>query len=293
MKTWVKLYTEITRDPKMLTLTWAQRGIWSALLAMAGEIDDRDGDGAETGAVDTVEYAALRIRCDLPEFQAAIEAFTERGMVDERDGVLYITKYGTRQGRAPSDRPAVVAQRVKRHREKQAAQEPPVTPPCNEDVTSAQRGVTCSDSDTDTDAESEADTETEVGAAPQTAPAPAPTAPATTPREVPKGLTVAGREYFSQFRRSRWATNEQRKQFEDTERDVGSTIMLQAVKWAAANNIAAVPKICSAAAKMKRDDGKPRASPGNGHRPAPNDGVPRGKDAIAAWLAQKEGERGE
>jgi hypothetical protein len=39
--------------------------------------------------------------------------------------------------------------------------------------------------------------------------------------------------------------------------------------------------------------GPARASPGNGHRPAPNDGVPRGKDAIAAWLAQKEGERGE
>jgi len=256
MKTWVKLYTEITRDPKMLTLTWAQRGIWSALLAMAGEIDDRDEDGAETGMVDTVEYAALRIRCDLPEFEAAIEAFTERGMIDERDGILCITKYGIRQGRAPSSRPAVVAQRVKRHREKQAAQEPPVTPPCNEDVTRVQRGVTPSDSDTDSDTDTESDSS---GAS---APSPSPKSH----REIPKGLTVAGREYFAQFRRSRWATNEQRKQFEDTERDVGSGVMLQAVKWGAANNISAVPKICSAAAKIKRDAGKPRASPrNNGH----------------------------
>ena len=93
MKTWVKLYTEITRDPKWLTLDWEQRGIWCAVLAMTGEIDDRDADGVETGALDTVEYTALRIRCDLGLFAQAVAAFTERGMIEERDGILYLPNY--------------------------------------------------------------------------------------------------------------------------------------------------------------------------------------------------------
>lgn len=157
MKSWVKLYTEINRDADIGTLTWAQRGIWAALLALAGEIDDRDENQDETGALDTSARVAWHLRLSEEELADAVGAFMERGMVDERGGVLYLTNYGTRQRRAPSDRPASVAERVKRHRARVASTSDAA---CNEDVTSVKRGVTASDTDTDTDS----DTEAEVGA---------------------------------------------------------------------------------------------------------------------------------
>lgn len=116
MKTWVKLYTEVNHDPAIGTLTWAQRGIWTALLALAGEIDDRDEYQAETGALDTLPNIAWRLRCDVGELRDAITAFAERNMVDERDGVFYITHYGKRQRRPPSAKPEAVKERVQRHR---------------------------------------------------------------------------------------------------------------------------------------------------------------------------------
>ena len=123
MKTWVKLYTEVNHDPAIGTLTWAQRGIWTALLALAGEIDDRDEYQAETGALDTLPNIAWRLRCDVGELRDAITAFAERNMVDERDGVFYITHYGKRQRRPPSAKPEAVKERVQRHRAQQEALE--------------------------------------------------------------------------------------------------------------------------------------------------------------------------
>lgn len=93
MKTWVKLYTEINRDPKMGTLSWAHRGIWSALLALAGEMDHRDENDAETGELDTLDNAAWCIRCELGEFRAAVQEFIKRGMIGEQDGVLYVVQW--------------------------------------------------------------------------------------------------------------------------------------------------------------------------------------------------------
>ena len=144
MKTWIKLYTEINHDPTMGSLTWAQRGIWSALLALAGEIDDRDVDESETGALDTLDNIAWRIRCETHELAEALDAFEKRNMVEEQDGIYFLCNYGKRQSRPPSAKPSAVAGRVKRHRAVAKRE-------CNEDVTSPQRGVTPSDTDTDTD----------------------------------------------------------------------------------------------------------------------------------------------
>jgi len=163
VKTWVKLYTEIIRDADIGTLTWAQRGVWSAMLALAGELDARDEDGSETGALDTPERVAWHLRLSADELSSALGAFIERGMVDERDGVLYLTHYADRQSRAPSDKTMAVTERVKRHRAQ-------VKRGCNEDVTSVKRGVTASDSDTETDTEAD----TEVSASPERGAEPAP-----------------------------------------------------------------------------------------------------------------------
>ena len=152
MKTWVKLYTEINRDPEMASLTWAERGIWSALLALAGEIDVRDELGGETGALDTVENVAWHLRCDETEMEIALAAFKVRGMVTTRDGIVYIVHYGERQARPPSSRPEAVAQRVREHRERERG---------NEDVTRVKRGVTPSDKKREETEEMREDTDSE------------------------------------------------------------------------------------------------------------------------------------
>jgi len=176
MKTWVKLYTEITHDPEIGELTWAQRGIWMTLLALAGEIDARDEEDHETGELDTLPHIAWRIRCDMRELTEAVAAFTERGMVEDRDGILYLPNYAKRQRRAPSSAHAIVAERVARHRERKVI-------PCNEDVTSLHRNVTSVQRGV-TPTESESDTEKireEIGAI-----APAATPPPVPPKRVDK-----------------------------------------------------------------------------------------------------------
>lgn len=152
MKTWVKLHTTLIRDPDLFTLTWGQRGIWAALLALAGEIDERDADDAETGALDTIEYTALRIRCELGEFREALAVLASRGLVEDRDGVLYLARYAEEQMRKPSARPTAVRERVARYRDLKRAEAEPVTP-CNADVTRVKRAVTRLELDSDTDAD--------------------------------------------------------------------------------------------------------------------------------------------
>lgn len=174
MKSWVKLYTEINRDPKIGTLTWSQRGILSALFALCGEIDDRDDDEQETGVLDTLDNVAWHLRCDREELSEAVAAFTARGIVELCDGLLVLSHYPDRQGRAPTARPSAVRERVKRWRE-QAAQErddvaaepggesDEVTTSekraCNDVTAAAKRGVTSSDSETERETERDADAE--------------------------------------------------------------------------------------------------------------------------------------
>ncbi|MFA5053672.1 MAG: hypothetical protein WC565_06425 [Parcubacteria group bacterium] len=167
MKTWVKLYTEVCTDPDIGELTLAQKGVWMMLLALAGQIDARDENDQETGELDTIGRVAWGIRCTTAELADALAAFADKGMVEERDGILWLPNYGKRQRRAPTDRHTAVAERVKRHRERKATASNEVVttlqPACNEDVTSLE-----SESDT------ESYTDTEIGAiAPVATPPPA------------------------------------------------------------------------------------------------------------------------
>lgn len=143
MKTWVKLYTEVCTDPDIGELTLAQKGVWMMLLALAGQIDARDENDFETGELDTIARVAWGIRCTRDELVEALATFEDRGMVEERDGILWLPNYGKRQRRAPTDSHSAVAERVKRHRERKATTSnedvTPLQSPCNEDVTSLEK----------------------------------------------------------------------------------------------------------------------------------------------------------
>jgi len=152
MKTWVKFYTKALDSPDIGALSWAHRGIFNALILLAGRLDYRDDEDQETGQLDTLERTAWRIRCDVDEFREAVSAFTVRGMVAEHDDLLFVTNYYKHQRRAPSAQRDAVKERVQRHRENKAEE-------CNEDVTTLQDAVTLLDkSRVDTD-KSRVDTE--------------------------------------------------------------------------------------------------------------------------------------
>lgn len=159
MKSWVKLYTELNRDPKMAPFTWAQKGIWAALLALAGDLDIRDGEGAETGELQSVEDTAWSIRCDITEFTEAVEAFSRpaegkaRGMLYEQDGVLFMTNYPKRQARPPSARPKATRDRKRRQRARQSQRQEDVSQSRHD----ASQPVTPSESESETETDTESD----------------------------------------------------------------------------------------------------------------------------------------
>lgn len=155
-KQWIKLYVELNHDPKIARLTWAQRGIWSALLALAGEFNDRDEDELETGRLDTLPNVAWHIRCDEGELREAVGAMIGLGMVEALsegpDEVLFLVNYGRRQATPDSAKPSAVTERVKRHRNARRARR-------NDSVTTLQADVTTREEEGDKDTDLEVDEE--------------------------------------------------------------------------------------------------------------------------------------
>lgn len=236
MKTWVKLYTEVNEDPKIGGLTWAQRGIWSALLALAGRLDYRDENDKETGCLDTPQNTGWHLRCPAEEFNDALKAFQERGMIDEREGLLYITNYAKRQGRPPSASREAVAERVKRHREAKPDQRNEEPDERNENVTPLQNNVTPLETETELDTEqiqNRTDNAPSAGADAPTSP-PATPPPEKSPPQKPKSkLTTGQRKFLALFGAKRFKTNAARDTILRLEQEFGTEKLLDAAGWAA------------------------------------------------------------
>lgn len=112
----------INHDPDIAELTWAQRGILTALEALASQLDPLHAGGSDTGPLDTVERTAWHIRCELGLFEESIEALKAAGLIHEIDGILYVTKYGEQQ-RPPSEQIEATRERQKLYRERKKADE--------------------------------------------------------------------------------------------------------------------------------------------------------------------------
>jgi len=120
---WIKLYTEFVNDPKMRRLTLEQRGLWISILCLAGQ-SPRFGSLYLSEKIpytipDIVD--AVGIRGDVKrvnEFVTnSLNQFDLLDMIqhDERGGIM-IKNFAKRQG---SEHPAMVRERVMRHRLKQ------------------------------------------------------------------------------------------------------------------------------------------------------------------------------
>jgi hypothetical protein len=147
-KTWVKLYVaDLLDDPAVASLSWEHRGMLVSVLALAGKLDVRDEDGVETGQVDAPANVAWYLRCSEQALAEAVAEWEKRGLVCQREGVLFLEDYAARQGRPASASREAVNERVKRHR---AAKR-------NEGVTSTRRDVTPSDSESDSEQHADPD----------------------------------------------------------------------------------------------------------------------------------------
>jgi DnaD/phage-associated family protein len=140
MRYWIKLYTEIVRDPKMGRLTDRQFRTCINLFALAGTVD-------EDGKLPPVEDMAWHLRMDDADLTADLEVLARVNIVEQTDGAWIVRKWAERQAKAPSDEPERVAQRVRNYRERKR----------NENVTPLPKNVTRLETETETDV----DTETE------------------------------------------------------------------------------------------------------------------------------------
>jgi len=67
--------------------------------------------------------------------------------------------------------------------------------------------------------------------------------------------------YFDTFRRKRWGNIEQERLFLSTLEEVGPAALMDAIRWAAQNNIPRLPAICKAARKFKGSTGVVTTNP--------------------------------
>lgn len=165
---WFRLYTEIMDDPKLATWTGDQFRVLIYLFCLARESD-------EPGLVKMMPaQIAWRIRQPV----ALVEEVLELAMAGDRPIIAQepegyrVHKWDDRQYDYPSDHPAAVAKRARKHRGKKKADAPITNSNNNETVTSRNESVTKplrakndreAEADTDTDTEREAEAEVKEG----------------------------------------------------------------------------------------------------------------------------------
>jgi len=210
-----------------------------SLLALAGELDVRDENDNPTGELGTFEDVAWHIRATEEELRDAVDALAERHMVDERDGILFVTNFTQRQSRAPSASRSRVRERVRRHRNENVTSTKRAR---NENVTSTKRRVTPSDTDTEADTEGDTDTDTEEEAR--------------RVRVLVSSLSNAGLFPSSDLALSTWMDA-----FEDADYDLD--FFTQALKEAVRHNVKTPAYVRGIIRRCKQQNRKPgdRASP--------------------------------
>lgn len=138
MKAWIKLHTEIIDDPKIGRLSFADKGLWLCLLALAGKIDDRDADGALTGKIGSLDDVTWLLRTQVADIQPGIERMVSAAMLHWDGDALCVTHFAERQEQ-PSEKPSAIATRVKRHRAAAKQNSNADVTGCNGDVTAPKR----------------------------------------------------------------------------------------------------------------------------------------------------------
>lgn len=114
---WLKLYTEIRTDPKMLALTDTEFRVWIGMLCLASESKDRGVICIAAGIAYPQDALARALFVDAQSLTAALAKYEALRMVDVDDtGIISISHFMERQYDKLSDRPEAVSERVQKHR---------------------------------------------------------------------------------------------------------------------------------------------------------------------------------
>lgn len=113
MRTWVKLYTEILRDPKMHALADHTYRVCINSIALAGQLD-------QDGRLGTTEEVAFHLRLDVADTAAELEKLAAVRVTCNKKGVWMLKNWETRNGKPQSDARDVVRERVQKHRQNKA-----------------------------------------------------------------------------------------------------------------------------------------------------------------------------
>lgn len=144
---WIKIYTELRHDLKLRRCCPAEKWLWIVLLILAGESSERGKifltPNKGLSESDIADAAGLSpMEDDYSCVEPALKYFQSVGMIKiESNGTIEICHFVDRQYDNPSDHPAAVAERVRKHRNAMKRQ-------CNE-----------RDTDTDLDLDSDIDKE--------------------------------------------------------------------------------------------------------------------------------------
>lgn len=139
---WVKIYTEILDDPKMMDLSTSAKWRFVQFIALAGEFDMSglltDGDNPMS-----VKKIAWRLRETAETIQGDLDQLKAAGLMSESDGAICVVNFAARQGRPQSERQKQWRERKRIEREKdKTAPGSDVTPAPVQPVTDVTRDVT-------------------------------------------------------------------------------------------------------------------------------------------------------
>jgi len=135
-KPWLKLWVEWIHDPKMFSLTWAEKGMWCGVLTLAQQCaaDGQlvKGDGTPLTIPEMANSLHITSPKDRKILEGMISKMAGAGSLHWNSKLLVVTHFAERQAKISSETSEAVRDRVRRHRESKnvtANPLPPLTTP--------------------------------------------------------------------------------------------------------------------------------------------------------------------
>ncbi|MDD5700449.1 MAG: hypothetical protein PHU23_00240 [Dehalococcoidales bacterium] len=119
-KPWLKLWTEVLRDPKLVGRSMTERGMWLHLLCVAQECnaDGRliNGAGYPLSITDIARQMFVQDRSEIASLRRLIDYMVTQKSLHWDGDTLVLDNFKRRQEIAPSDTPEAARQRQREHR---------------------------------------------------------------------------------------------------------------------------------------------------------------------------------
>ena len=131
-KPWLKLWVEWIHDPKMFSLTWAEKGMWCGVLTLAQQCAAAGqlvkGDGTPLTIPEMANSLHITSPKDRKILEGMISKMAGAGSLHWNSNLLVVTHFAERQAKIPSETSEAVRDRVRRHRESKGVTEIPLHP---------------------------------------------------------------------------------------------------------------------------------------------------------------------